>query len=91
MTAVQSAGPRNRGGTLEARYAVNRRTVFGALAEPAHARSLRIEVHQRGPLTADCKACCEIAGDRRLAYAPFRIENDDALHACSDSSNSLCR
>ena len=75
ITARQSAGIRScqlrvtATERLEARDAVNRRTVVGTLAQPAHARALRIEVHERRPVAVRGVARSEVARDRGLAQS----------------------
>ena len=66
---------------LVAGDAVNRRLALGALAEPARARSLRIQVHQRGLEPADGEVTDEIDRDRGFARTTLGIEENDLLHA----------
>jgi hypothetical protein len=41
---------------------------------------LRVEIHQRRPTAVHGAAGREVARDRGLAHAAFRIEDDDPLH-----------
>ena len=60
---------------------MDRRLALGALAEPARARALRIQIHQRGLEPADGEVTGEIDRDRGFARTTLGIEDDDLLHA----------
>ena len=60
--------------------AVDRGLVGRALFEPARARTLRIEIHQDGPVAAGRIHGSDASCDRGLARSAFRVEQDNAEH-----------
>ena len=52
-----------------------------ALAQPARGGTLRIAIDEQRVVAAPGEVRREIDRERRLAGAPFRVQDDDALHA----------
>jgi hypothetical protein len=51
-----------------------------ALAQPACGRALRIAVYEQSVVATRGEVRREIDRERRLAGAPFGVEDDDSLH-----------
>ena len=77
---TQLPAARNGPGALEPSDAVHGRAVSPTFLEPAHARALRIEIHERGMVTCNGKIRGQIGRNRGLAGPAFRIQYDDSFH-----------
>ena len=58
---------------------MDRREVVRATVKPTDGRTLRVVVHDGGRWPALCVAGRQIGGERRLAAAPFGIEDHDLV------------
>lgn len=66
---------------------INARSVVGTIMQPAHAESLRIEIHQRRRRAAYCVVSSDICCEGGLATTTFGIQHDNLVKIASIRCN----